>query len=98
MNTSTVTLRPGKGRLGSRIKSNTGCLSCKARKVKCDEDKPVCRRCLSTGRKCDGYANDKWRTQALAAESPEFAHVGFVSSYANVDRVELQSFEFFISS
>jgi hypothetical protein len=24
--------------------------------VKCDEDKPSCHRCTSTGRKCDGYA------------------------------------------
>ncbi|KAH8783269.1 hypothetical protein F5883DRAFT_538198 [Diaporthe sp. PMI_573] len=26
-----------------------------ARKVKCDEVKPWCRRCTSTGRKCEGY-------------------------------------------
>jgi hypothetical protein len=24
--------------------------------VKCDEEKPSCQRCTSTGRKCDGYA------------------------------------------
>lgn len=29
------------------------------RRVKCDEIKPSCRRCTSTGRKCDGYAPDK---------------------------------------
>ena len=28
----------------------------RARKVKCDEGKPHCNRCTSTGRKCDGYA------------------------------------------
>lgn len=27
------------------------------RRKKCDETKPFCRRCTSTGRKCDGYAN-----------------------------------------
>lgn len=27
----------------------------RARKVKCDETKPECRRCTSTGRKCEGY-------------------------------------------
>ncbi|EXJ64471.1 hypothetical protein A1O7_00807 [Cladophialophora yegresii CBS 114405] len=37
-------------------KTRTGCLTCKVRKVKCDEEKPACRRCTSTGRKCDGYA------------------------------------------
>jgi hypothetical protein len=25
------------------------------RRVKCDEGKPNCQRCISTGRKCDGY-------------------------------------------
>ncbi|KAF2727820.1 hypothetical protein EJ04DRAFT_391673, partial [Polyplosphaeria fusca] len=25
------------------------------RRVKCDEEKPSCRRCTSTGRQCDGY-------------------------------------------
>ncbi|KAK6063902.1 hypothetical protein SCUP234_13224 [Seiridium cupressi] len=50
-------------RKGSR-KVRTGCQTCKAeseltnlrvRKVKCDETKPACVRCTSTGRKCDGY-------------------------------------------
>ncbi|KAI0126276.1 hypothetical protein BJ170DRAFT_628294 [Xylariales sp. AK1849] len=42
-------------RKGSR-KVKTGCHTCKIRKVKCDEAKPECSRCTSTGRKCDGYA------------------------------------------
>ncbi|KAF2717579.1 hypothetical protein K431DRAFT_276674 [Polychaeton citri CBS 116435] len=37
-------------------KTRTGCVTCKIRRVKCDEAKPVCNRCASTGRKCDGYA------------------------------------------
>ncbi|KAI0018003.1 hypothetical protein F4780DRAFT_563541 [Xylariomycetidae sp. FL0641] len=37
-------------------KVRTGCLTCKVRKVKCDEGKPHCQRCVSTKRKCDGYA------------------------------------------
>lgn len=28
---------------------------CRIRRVKCDEEKPHCRRCMSTGRDCDGY-------------------------------------------
>ncbi|KAI1208640.1 uncharacterized protein F4807DRAFT_144553 [Annulohypoxylon truncatum] len=36
-------------------KVRTGCLTCKVRKIKCDETKPHCKRCVSTGRKCDGY-------------------------------------------
>ncbi|KAK7417443.1 hypothetical protein QQX98_004563 [Neonectria punicea] len=42
-------------RKGSR-KVRTGCLTCK---VKCDEAKPDCQRCTTTGRKCDGYAPPK---------------------------------------
>ncbi|KAI6085876.1 hypothetical protein F4821DRAFT_143986 [Hypoxylon rubiginosum] len=41
-------------RKGSR-KVRTGCLTCKARKVKCDEAKPKCQRCINTGRRCEGY-------------------------------------------
>ncbi|KAI4860147.1 hypothetical protein F4820DRAFT_437772 [Hypoxylon rubiginosum] len=37
-------------------KVRTGCLTCKVRKVKCDEGKPQCQRCVGTGRRCDGYA------------------------------------------
>ena len=33
-------------------KSRLGCLVCKKRKVKCDETKPTCRRCKSSGRPC----------------------------------------------
>ncbi|GAQ09951.1 hypothetical protein ALT_7272 [Aspergillus lentulus] len=33
----------------------TGCQTCRIRKAKCDEAYPACRRCLSTGRTCDGY-------------------------------------------
>ncbi|KAH7089564.1 hypothetical protein FB567DRAFT_492308 [Paraphoma chrysanthemicola] len=36
-------------------KNRTGCKTCKIRKVKCDEEKPHCKRCTSTGRTCDGY-------------------------------------------
>ncbi|KAL7623119.1 hypothetical protein AAE478_006799 [Parahypoxylon ruwenzoriense] len=38
-----------------RTKVKSGCRTCKARKVKCDEGRPVCSRCVSTGRICEGY-------------------------------------------
>ncbi|TIC97444.1 putative transcriptional regulatory protein C15D4.02 [Colletotrichum higginsianum] len=41
-------------RKGSK-KARTGCITCKIRKVKCDETKPSCNRCIATGRHCDGY-------------------------------------------
>ncbi|PWY93468.1 hypothetical protein BO94DRAFT_621861 [Aspergillus sclerotioniger CBS 115572] len=36
-------------------KARTGCLTCKTRRVKCDEQKPVCNRCISAKRHCAGY-------------------------------------------
>ncbi|RGP76960.1 hypothetical protein FLONG3_4898 [Fusarium longipes] len=34
----------------------TGCRTCKARKIKCDETWPKCKRCTTTRRVCDGYS------------------------------------------
>ncbi|KAI0447302.1 hypothetical protein F4803DRAFT_364958 [Xylaria telfairii] len=36
-------------------RSRSGCVTCRKRKVKCDEARPACYRCISTGRTCDGY-------------------------------------------
>ncbi|KAH8588198.1 hypothetical protein B0O99DRAFT_555468 [Bisporella sp. PMI_857] len=42
----------------SHRKTRTGCRVCKIRRIKCDETKPACTRCTSTGRKCEGYPAD----------------------------------------
>ncbi|KAH6991129.1 hypothetical protein BKA56DRAFT_610688 [Ilyonectria sp. MPI-CAGE-AT-0026] len=39
----------------SRRRVRSGCGTCRIRKVKCDEGRPACHRCISTGRACDGY-------------------------------------------
>ncbi|KAH9212784.1 hypothetical protein DL95DRAFT_339944 [Leptodontidium sp. 2 PMI_412] len=39
----------------SKPKVRTGCLTCKVRRVKCDEAKPHCNRCIKAGMTCDGY-------------------------------------------
>lgn len=36
---------------------HSGCLTCKKRKVKCDESKPECERCRRGNRTCLGYDN-----------------------------------------
>ncbi|KAJ5620774.1 hypothetical protein N7510_004758 [Penicillium lagena] len=43
------TRRIGRGR------SRTGCTTCKARHIKCDEARQSCTQCLSSGRICEGY-------------------------------------------
>ncbi|CAH0058329.1 unnamed protein product [Clonostachys solani] len=66
------------GRLGStevarrerarRPKVRTGCVTCKARRVKCDERKPTCVRCESARVACQGYveAIDRRRKSVVA--------------------------------
>ena len=34
------------------LRSRSGCLTCKRRKLRCDEDHPCCKRCLSASRVC----------------------------------------------
>ncbi|KIW16552.1 hypothetical protein PV08_03740 [Exophiala spinifera] len=36
-------------------RSRTGCITCKTRRIKCDEQKPSCRRCISSKLICEGY-------------------------------------------
>ncbi|KAF9895257.1 hypothetical protein FE257_000159 [Aspergillus nanangensis] len=60
-----------------RVKS--GCQTCRIRKVKCDESFPSCRRCLSTGRKCDGYGI--WGGGATTTSSTQDSIVVFQPGY-----------------
>ncbi|KAF2720680.1 hypothetical protein K431DRAFT_285589 [Polychaeton citri CBS 116435] len=41
-------------------RSRTGCWPCKARKVKCGEEKPGCANCLKTGETCDYSIRLNW--------------------------------------
>lgn len=39
----------------SKKRTKTGCLTCRKRRIKCDEGKPHCNNCLKTNRNCEGY-------------------------------------------
>ncbi|KAF4454785.1 Arginine metabolism regulation II [Fusarium albosuccineum] len=39
----------------SRTKSFSGCWTCRAKHVKCDETRPACTRCQRSGLTCEGY-------------------------------------------
>jgi hypothetical protein len=77
------------GRLGSR-KTRTGCVTCKARRVKCDEGKPFCQRCVSAGRQCDGYPDAMPRTKGLTNA------VSLVTPL-RLKQHELQTLDYFVS-
>jgi hypothetical protein len=44
-------------------RARTGCRTCRARKVKCDESKPICRNCTSRGFSCDSGIQLKWHEE-----------------------------------
>ncbi|KEQ96519.1 hypothetical protein AUEXF2481DRAFT_642171 [Aureobasidium subglaciale EXF-2481] len=50
--------------------SKNGCRTCRIRRVKCDETRPDCNSCTSTGRTCDGYKDDPSRKRGSALQRP----------------------------
>jgi hypothetical protein len=40
-------------------RARTGCLTCRARRVKCDEQVPQCRRCVAANVACAGYEQQR---------------------------------------
>ncbi|KAL6884120.1 hypothetical protein HDV57DRAFT_445900 [Trichoderma longibrachiatum] len=59
-----------KRRRTGKPKVRTGCVTCKIRRIKCDEQKPACQKCISTGRTCDGY---QATTKPKATRKPGFS-------------------------
>ncbi|KAL4971031.1 Zn(II)2Cys6 transcription factor [Aspergillus stella-maris] len=55
-------------------KTSSGCWTCRARKVKCDEERPACRQCRRGKRECEGYqVRLRWviNNDPLGADLPE---------------------------
>ncbi|KAH9842143.1 Serine/threonine protein kinase [Teratosphaeria destructans] len=53
--------RPKKESAGEpKKRSRTGCWPCKARKVKCGEEKPACANCVKSGEQCDYSIRLNW--------------------------------------
>ncbi|KAL1883806.1 hypothetical protein VTK73DRAFT_8342 [Phialemonium thermophilum] len=42
-------------KLNVRKRTKTGCLTCRRRRIKCDEGKPTCNNCIKSKRQCEGY-------------------------------------------
>ncbi|KAI8944130.1 hypothetical protein F4801DRAFT_572759 [Xylaria longipes] len=85
----------------NRRKVKTGCRTCKARRVKCDEGRPACHRCVSTGRICEGYGiwgggGVKYSGRALAPRSPtDTVKSGVPSQYGKLSPEQETCFHWF---
>ncbi|KAG4428674.1 hypothetical protein IFR05_015839 [Cadophora sp. M221] len=75
-------------------KVKTGCGTCKIRRIKCDETKPNCERCSTTGRVCDGYISDIPKLSQTPESSPDPAQRIAVRMSGNVE--EKRGFDFFL--
>ncbi|KAH8904822.1 hypothetical protein BR93DRAFT_980548 [Coniochaeta sp. PMI_546] len=78
-------------------KVRTGCITCKIRKVKCDEAKPRCHRCVSTGRECDGYRPPGKHALRVAASRTASASPSTLTSHSGLfaSAAERRSFYYF---
>ncbi|KAI3402393.2 hypothetical protein KGF56_004801 [Candida oxycetoniae] len=68
----------------TRTKSRNGCLTCKKKRLKCDETKPACINCTKKNIRCGGYAtNFKWKsfkeTKSLINEKSLNRHLELAS-------------------
>ncbi|KAF2762525.1 hypothetical protein EJ05DRAFT_495405 [Pseudovirgaria hyperparasitica] len=83
-------------------RSKTGCRTCRTRRIKCDETKPSCKKCVSTGRQCDGYGfwsitYDAKIDTTTVVKSPLLADVfqGLLPIDMRFDKQEFDCFEYF---
>ena len=92
------------------LKSRNGCLTCRIRRIRCDETLPFCHNCQSTGRQCEGPKQEKFtfvtgrrpssRRQSpnRASSSPEESSLRICTPAltANHTSNECRAFDFFV--
>lgn len=39
----------------NRKRTKSGCLTCRKRRIKCGEERPICKNCIKSKRHCEGY-------------------------------------------
>ncbi|RAK99208.1 putative C6 finger domain protein [Aspergillus ibericus CBS 121593] len=45
----------GSAQKAPKKRTKTGCLTCRQRRIKCGEEKPICNNCIKSKRECKGY-------------------------------------------
>lgn len=86
-------------------KVRTGCGTCKARKLKCDETKPACLRCTQAKLLCAGYlvsvaprshVTDGNSAKPLTTLRPadNFVFYGQLSQFADLDHIDYAAYDF----
>jgi hypothetical protein len=63
----------GESSAPKRTRSRFGCWPCKARKVKCGEEKPICRNCERQGETCDYKVRLNWSHAGSGLNTIDFS-------------------------
>jgi len=66
----------------------------RVRRIKCDEARPSCQRCSTTGRKCDGYSSDITISSQTPKNSIDF--IQRISVHIPGNTEEKRGFDFFL--
>lgn len=84
------------GRLGVK-KTRSGCITCKERRIKCDEERPECKKCMLSGRRCGGYSPSPPSSVSArsGSASPPLQHSP--SMALHVREGEKRTYDFFLS-
>lgn len=56
-------------------KTRTACLTCKKRRVKCDQAQPACNRCIKAGKICQGY-----QLELISSSPAQVPHSTFITT------------------
>ncbi|KAE8443324.1 hypothetical protein EG329_001967 [Mollisiaceae sp. DMI_Dod_QoI] len=75
----------------SKPKVKSGCITCKTRRVKCDETKPSCLRCQKFGRACDGYLPEPSQSRGLIQLQPRIPPVTLYEPSTSIHTTEEES-------
>lgn len=69
-----------------QTKSRNGCKTCKQRRTKCDETKPICMKCAERNIPCGGYApNFKWVGSDFPANTPRVTPSTYLEKQELID-------------
>ena len=83
----------------SRKRTKTGCLTCRKRRIKCGEERPICNNCVKSKRHCDGY-NQRvifkapavdWRSAQQSSASNLQYHSGMIPGRSEYDLAQQTS-------
>ncbi|KAL3455050.1 hypothetical protein BJX64DRAFT_91207 [Aspergillus heterothallicus] len=78
-------------------KSRSGCRTCRLRRVKCDETPVACKRCITSGFKCDGYDTERLTYKRKPVGSTALTEYHFRMLLPGKTTDERRSFNYFHS-